>query len=167
MPRNNCQRRRRAQSIIETLVGIIFLIPVVLFLFDIAVLILANTANDHLAKAAARAAASATDSTGAAGDSFALTAAQNVVNNFKTSPLITDRNLQVLVYNGPAGLKTDTGTAAPGGNVPAEANLDPGAGNCAATTWMAVRVPVPFPYLSNANYFYARAVEPIVSMPPQ
>lgn len=137
-------KRRRGQSIIETVVGIIFLIPIVLFLLDVAVLVLSNQANDNLAKNAARAAASATPGPGQPGTSaVARTAADNVVSRFGaggTNPLITGARVSDFVF-------------------------DSGAGQVSVTVDMDVRVPVPFPYFSTTT-FKAKAVEPIVSIAP-
>lgn len=149
--------RRRAQSIIETVVGIIFLIPIVLFLFDVGVLVLANTANDNLAKQAARAASSATPAVIPANPlanipayrTAAGIAAQRIITNYghaAGSPgFVTNVTLDRMEYNG--------GQA--------------GQGNVAVRTHMLVRVPVPFPGFNTARDFFARAVEPIVSLPPQ
>jgi uncharacterized protein (UPF0333 family) len=50
--------RKRGQSIIELAVGIIVLVPIVLVLFDLAVLVLGVGINDSVCRDAARAAAS-------------------------------------------------------------------------------------------------------------
>ena len=74
--------RRLGQSIIEVLVGCIFLIPMALAGLDVIVLVLANSANDSLVKNAARAAANQTTRNGA------LIAAQRCVDAFHTSNII-------------------------------------------------------------------------------
>lgn len=138
----NFRRRGRGQSIIETVVGIIFLIPIVLFLLDVSVLVMAQTANDNLAKSAARAAASATPSPGQPGTAGAgQSAAQRVLNNFATSSIITSKTMTQFDY--------DSG----------------GTGNVTVGTQIVVRPPVVFPGFSQFN-FNARATEPIVSIPP-
>ncbi|MBI2812117.1 MAG: hypothetical protein HYX67_14975, partial [Candidatus Melainabacteria bacterium] len=92
---------RKGQSIVETVVGIIFMIPIVLFLFDVGVLVLANTANDNLAKQAARAAASAVDPGTNQGTLVAAeSAAQNIVNKFQTSGFIDKVQFSYFYYNG-------------------------------------------------------------------
>jgi hypothetical protein len=169
------RHRRRAQSIIETVVGIIFLIPIVLFMFDVGLLILANTSNDNLAKQAARAAASAQpdpplDDAGmqaqkAAGypafRTAANTAATNIVNNYKAgskSGWMTDITYQKMWYNG---------VAVGGGAIPGGGDVDPGVGNVAVFTSMQVQLPVPFPGFDTTRTFFAKAVEPIVAIPPE
>jgi len=150
-----------AQSIVETVVGIIFLVPIVLFLFDIAVLVLANTANDNLAKNAARAAASATVSgstDGSGSASIAGTAAQGIIANFATSGIIPVVQMQSLNWQGQS-----PGTAGPG---PHNNNPNPGPGLVSVVIRMDIQPPVPFPGVDRKTY-YARAVEPIVSEPPQ
>lgn len=150
--RKSNMRGRRAQSIIETVVGIIFLIPIVLFLFDVAVLVLASSANDNLAKSACRAAASAVGGTGQGTPAAGLAAAEAVCNNFAVSTIIRRPGASFLTdfsYNG----GTLRGTATSQG------------GQVTVITTMDVRVPVSFPFLSSAN-FRAQAVEPIVSISP-
>jgi hypothetical protein len=167
--------RLTGQSILETVVGIIFLIPIVLFLLDIAVLVLANTANDTMAKNAARAAASATDSSsgqpiGTAAS--ALTAAQRVVENQSVSPIIPGAKLEKIIYVDNAGAHSLAGqpnsrnTQNPDAATDPVVNLPPGTGQVAAVTTMLVRAPVPFPGFFTTKTFVARAVEPIVSLPP-
>lgn len=163
------RRGTNAQSIIETVVGIIFLIPIVLFLFDIGVLILANTANDNLAKQAARAAAGATPGPNVDPadpgnlpqfENAARTAADRVVNNFKTgrtSGYLTNIALAKIYYNG----KVIHSAIAPSGG-----DVDPGLGNVAVFTQIIAVAPVPFPGFDTKRTFFAKAVEPIVALPP-
>ena len=51
-------KRRRAQSVIELVVGIMVLIPIVLTIFDLCVIVIACQLNDSTARDACRAAAS-------------------------------------------------------------------------------------------------------------
>lgn len=135
-------RKQRAQSIIETVVGIIFLIPLVLFLLDVSVLVMAQTANDNLAKSAARAAASATAGPGQLGNAtVGIAAAQRVVNEFATSSIITQKQM----------------TPAPDYNT--------ATGNVTVSTQITVVPPVTFPGFASFQ-FRARATEPIVALPP-
>ncbi len=157
MPRPFSRRCRVAQSIIETVVGIIFLIPIVLFLFDVAVLILANTANDNLCKNAARAAASATDVSGYGNSGAAGTAATNIVNKFAVSGLIPVRTLNLVDWNGTVAISA--------GSLPGSIGPTSAAGQVYVVTSMDVQPPVPFPGVDRRT-FYAKAVEPIVSIPP-
>ncbi|HEY9793053.1 MAG TPA: hypothetical protein V6D22_21805 [Candidatus Obscuribacterales bacterium] len=159
----SARRRTCGQSIIETVVGIIFMIPIVLFLFDVAVLVLANTANDNLAKQAARAAASAVDPNNANQGTATVgqAAAQNTVNHFATSGFIDNVQFAYMVYNGSA-----VTVSSALGTPPALATNDPGTGNVAVTIAMEARAPVPFPGFNTQRVFWARAVEPIVALPP-
>jgi hypothetical protein len=156
------RRKSKGQSIVETVVGIIFMIPIVLFLFDVAVLVLANTANDNLAKQAARAAASAVDPSSNQGTLAAgETAATNIVSGFATSGFIDKVAFAYLVYNSAA--KPENGAL---GAAPTAAQTDPGLGNVSVVIGMEARAPVPFPGFDTTRTFWARAVEPIVSLPP-
>ncbi len=154
------RRRPLAQSIIETVVGIIFLIPIVLFLFDVAVLVLSNTANDNLAKSAARAAASATDGSGKGNGTDANKAAKAIADNFATSPIIQKSGESFVTgfdWNGGSGNNIKSGE---------EISPAPGEGQVAVITTMKVVLPVPFPFLPSSTDFKAKAVEPIVSIAP-
>jgi len=166
------RHRASAQSIIETVVGIIFLIPIVLFLFDVGVLVLANTANDTLAKQCARAAASATPpqpndqpTPGNVATFFppaAKTAAENVVTNYAPSGkngYLNDITLAKMYYNGAVVPVTNAST-------PTSADTDPGPGNVACFTKVRAVAPVPFPGFDTSRIFYAKATEPIVAIPP-
>lgn len=155
--------RRKGQSIIETVVGIMFLVPIVLFLFDIAVLVLCNTANDNLAKSVCRAAASATNNSGTGDASSAKSAALAVANTFATSAIIKQDGgtfLKGISYNGAGWDGSDL--QAQGQNPPPQ-SLN---GQVACVTKMRIVVPVPFPFLPNQVDFYAKDVEPIVSISP-
>ncbi len=81
------RRNRKAQSLVEVLVGSFLLIPIALFGLDLSVLVLANTANDNLVKSAARAAANQ------ASKPEAIAAARQCVSEFKTSPIIVEVKL--------------------------------------------------------------------------
>lgn len=163
------RKRSSAQSLIETVVGIIFMIPIVLFLFDIAVMVLANTANDNLAKQAARAAAGATppgNPAPTAGNvpqfrTAAKQAADQVVANYTAashSAYMTNVTMSKMWYDNQAV----AGTNPP----PANIDLNPGVGNVAVFTHMECNPPVPFPGFNTTRTFFARAVEPIVALPP-
>jgi hypothetical protein len=147
--------KAKAQSFIETVVGIIFLIPIVLFLIDIGILYLANTTNDHFAKQAARSAASVQPATQPA----ALTAAKTTEtrNLSKVSGYIKGAALEYFDYNG--GGQQKIGSA----SIPAP--VDPGAGMVSVTTSIIVQPPVPFPFIGGPQTFYAKAVEPIMALP--
>jgi Flp pilus assembly protein TadG len=84
--------RRSGSSLIETTAGLLVLLPIVLFLVDIVALVLVQTANDSLAKQAARAAAEKADAV------TAQTEAQNVVNNYPSSKLLVNPQMVVFTY---------------------------------------------------------------------
>lgn len=154
--------RKRGQSIIETVVGIMFLVPIALFLLDIGVVVLGHTANDNLAKTVARAAASAKDTTYDEGTSAAgFSAAQAAAGSFAESAIITKPNggsfLTAYCWNG-VGNPQSEGLSWPG-SMP-----QPGTGNVSVMTTMTVKMPVPFPFLPTQLDFQAAATEPIVSI---
>lgn len=166
--RQKRSHRSRAQSIIETVVGIIFLIPIVLLLFDVGVLVLANTANDNLAKQAARAAA------GAQGAANAAPGDASFHNNAKiAADAVLNRYVANATNNGYfAGVKrvyfayADSGGGSPYSDGTAPGPANPGPGNVEISTSYRVRCPVAFPGFDGDKTFVARAVEPIVSQPP-
>ena len=87
-------RRKRGTSIVETAAGLFILIPIVLFLFDVAAAVLAQTANDSMCKSAARAAAE-TDTAGKA-----QAAAQTAVDKFPAAGYIKSKRLfKPVVYD--------------------------------------------------------------------
>jgi ammonia channel protein AmtB len=160
--------RQAGQSLVETLVGIIFLIPLVLFMIDVGVLVLGNIANDHLAKQCARAAASAVP---AGSQTFnpgayatqAKTSAEAVVTRQQASMkgFITGMSGEWICYDTQAA----TAMAGHNGAVAPTAPPAPGAGFVAVETSMTVQPPVPFPFLGTTRTFLAKDVEPIVSKP--
>lgn len=79
--------KRRGATLAETMAGLILLIPVVLFLIDVVALVIAQTANDALAKHCARAAASGKD------NAEANTNAQNVVGAFANTFIVSGATL--------------------------------------------------------------------------
>ena len=162
-------RARRGQSIIETVVGIMFLVPIVLFLFDIAVLVLCNTANDNLAKSTCRAAASAVNGSGTGDAASAFSSATTVANSFAASSIIAKTGGSFLTgfsYNS-NGTPSSAGGTWPGpitgGN---GAPPTPAQGQVACITSMRVTLPVPFPVLPTTWDFQSKDVEPIVSIAP-
>lgn len=136
-------RGKRGSSIVETAVGLLLLIPVALFLVDLVSIVLVQTANDQLAKQAARAAAETPDPGDGTAQGKAQGAAQQIVDAFPVSRLITNPQLLKCDYT-----------------------------NTANTSQVAVRtqvtcvLPVPLPFnaaLSRFN-FVAEATEPIVAV---
>jgi Flp pilus assembly protein TadG len=127
----------RGQSILEVAVGMLILIPIVLAILDLVVLVLGQEANNDLAKRAARAASHY------ATDGQARTAADQVINSFQSSKILTNPTKAGFQYN-------------VNGNVVVETSLQ-------------VNLPVPVPFTKNLNnqVMRARATEPIVSLPAE
>ena len=130
-------KRSLGSGIVETAVGLILVIPVLLCLVDVAALVLAQTANDSLAKQCARAAA---EQIAGSGDPNA----QVAFNGYPNSSLITKQSC-ITVYPPPSG-----------GNVTVQ-----------CTTTILCTLPVPIPFGGPASQvFAARAIEPVVGQMP-
>ncbi|CAN5572537.1 hypothetical protein BH10CYA1_BH10CYA1_21600 [soil metagenome] len=142
------ERNTKGSSIVETAAGLILLIPIVLFLVDVAAMVVAQTENDKLAKACARAAAEFPQ-----GDARAVNAAQLVYAGQKVSNLLS-----------PIGFGT------PGGSPPLPSgspSYTSGAGLVTCQTTIVCTLPVPVPFLGNSSVsFNAKATEPIVGELP-
>ncbi|MBX9687317.1 MAG: hypothetical protein K2X27_11485 [Candidatus Obscuribacterales bacterium] len=81
-------RNRKAQSLIEVLAGaMVFLVPISLAALDLSVMLVANSANDHLVKNVARAAADQDSQV------KALDAAKQCLAKFPKSSIIVDVEL--------------------------------------------------------------------------
>ncbi len=93
------RRKTRGGAIVETVAGLFVLVPIVLFLIDGIAMVLAQTANDALAKKCARAAASEPDQAKA---DAAITA---VISGF-SSPVITNVTANRVGAFDPAGTVT-------------------------------------------------------------
>jgi hypothetical protein len=137
------KRYTRAQTIVELVVGILFLIPICLFLVDMAALILSNTVNDDLCKRAAHAAgaeASAAD---------ARAVVEQIVTRFDQqsgkSGLISKPKLKTFRYDE--------------GSLP---------GQVVVGLETNIRLPIPVPFFPNltSQTFKVQHVEPIVAKPP-
>ena len=147
------------QSIVETVVGIMFLIPVTLLLLDLAVVVIANCSNDNLAKTAARSAAGAIDPTSTQGTAESgYQAAIASTGSFAESSLIKRKN----------GNSFITGYCWNGFGTPEEKgqwkSSIPSVGNVGVITSMKVSLPVPFLFLPASFDFNAQSEEPIVSL---
>lgn len=116
------RRSTGGTSLIETLCGAMFMIPIMLFAVDLSAIVLANEANDHLAKDAARSAANQLDK------SKAKTAADTTVKNFRKSGLVTNIDLDGFDYEDKTG------------------------GEVTVTTKMTVTLPAPFPGFTNREF---------------
>lgn len=115
-------RNRKGTSLIESLCGAMFLIPIMLFAVDLSAIVLANQANDHLAKDAARAAANQLT------QDKAKEAANKTLNNFNKSNMITALNLDECAYDSSS------------------------TGEVTVTTNMTVNLPVPFPGFASRKF---------------
>jgi Flp pilus assembly protein TadG len=131
-------RRERGSSLVETTVGLIVLIPIVLFLIDVGAVVIAQTENDKLAKACARAAAE--QPTVPAGGQ--ATSANVVMANQAVSTLLQ-----------------------PQGN-PVTTNPSPGLVRCMTTIKCTLPVPVPLGGPASIT-FNAVDTEPVVGELPQ
>ncbi|CAN5293798.1 hypothetical protein BH11CYA1_BH11CYA1_48160 [soil metagenome] len=131
-------RNRRAQSIIEVLVGSIVLVPIVLAIIDLAVVYIGGDICNDLAKQAARAAANASDIT------EATTAVADVQTNFNKSATYENLTLNLVQYDG-----THDGLA-----------------NVRCTVTIVLPVPIPFLSLGPKMTINTQASEAIVGIAP-
>ncbi len=133
-------RKQKGSSIVETAAGLILLIPIVLFLVDVAAMVVVQTENDKLAKACARAAAEYPS-----GDAKAVQAAKDVYDNQKDSNLLTKAP-----FSAASGSPTY-----------------PTSGMVTCKTTITCTLPVPVPLVGNSQVaFNAIATEPIVGELP-
>jgi Flp pilus assembly protein TadG len=86
-------RAEVGQSLVETLLGFVIIIPIGLASVDITAMVIANHLNEHLADSAARAAANQIDS------EQARKTAQDIVDAFNIAPPINDVNLETISYD--------------------------------------------------------------------
>ncbi len=78
------RRTKHGSSLIETVVGSIFIVIIALFLVDVAAIVICQTQNDALAKHCARAASNFPNKT-VADQALQKSAVDDVVNQFKAS----------------------------------------------------------------------------------
>ncbi len=86
-------RQRLGQSLMETMAGLIILVPIGLFSYDLTYILIANENNEKLADNAARAAANHADS------SSAQLAAQQAIDDFQTSANYGKTTLAAFEYD--------------------------------------------------------------------
>jgi len=123
---------------VETAAGLIFIIPVLFILIDIAALVMSQTANDSLAKQCARAAAD--QPSGSPTSPQQTQAAQNAYNKYQDNSMVKKVNLTV---------------------------LDNGDGTITARTWILCTLPIPVPFGGPATQqFEAFSTEPVVGQLP-
>jgi Flp pilus assembly protein TadG len=87
------QRSNAAQSLIETMAGIVIIIPLGLFSYDLTYIIVANQNNELIADTAARAAANHGD------NSSAQLAAQQAIDDFQKSANYGKTSISDFQYN--------------------------------------------------------------------
>ncbi|MBK9142935.1 MAG: hypothetical protein IPM23_10600 [Candidatus Melainabacteria bacterium] len=85
-------RKKKGGALVETVTGLFILVPIVLFLVDVVAMVMAQTANDALAKDCARAAASAPDA------AQASAAVAGIVASFN-SPVLSNVSATITNYN--------------------------------------------------------------------
>ena len=133
-------RKKRGATLVETVAGIIVLLPVFFLLIDVASLLICETQNEALAKNAARAAADRTNFFAA------QQAAQGVLDGFGKSNLVANPTI----------------ASGEGGNFV----YDTVNGKVLVVTKVTCYLPVPMPFFGNHVDFVAEATEPIVALPP-
>lgn len=146
MRKNNLARRQGGQQLAEMMGGILVLIPIVLFLLDMAVIVMGNQLADKYTKAAARAAANQgtkTNAEKAANDTLATVKkggfiAEMIVDNINYVPI--DPTNPNDVAQGRVSIEVKT----------------------------TINLPVPVPFIPNASsqVFTTQANEPVVALPP-
>jgi len=147
-------RAKQAQSHVEMVAGLLVMVPVTLFLVDLAVLFIACNNNGDLAKSIARAAASAQDA------KTAITAADSVVTDFRKSKgLISSVTLSCLNWESPSPAINSFTLGTEVIAVP-----KPLPGQVLAISTMTVQLPVPFPMLPSRQVFSAYSLQPIVGV---
>ncbi len=145
--RSSESRTENGQQLAEMMGGLLVLIPIVLFLLDMSVVVLSNQLADKYAKAAARAAANQTNS------ADARTAADNALKSFAKSGFVQDLTIKTCDYTA----------------IDRDNPNDPTKGKVVVQLKMDVKLPVPIPFVPEANSsptFVTQAVEPVVALPP-
>jgi len=123
--------------LVETVVGAIFIIPIALFLLDVASIVICQTQNDALAKHCARAAANQDSSGKAQG------AVDDVVSEFQKS----GGGSKICLFN--------------------KASMDYTAAQVLVKTEVTCNFPVPIPFGPGYMNFSAEATEPVIAdVPP-
>lgn len=149
------KRTQRGQGAIEMLMGTFIIVPVALFMLDLGSLVLCHEVNDAMAKRTARVAANLAPES----KEKITEEVKKVVGQCPTNSLIQQVTLKWLDYN--KGQVTD-------GSAPSQ-SVAPESGQVIVVTEMTVKLPVPLPFVPEANQtatFMAQHVEPIVALPP-
>lgn len=143
---------------VEMIVGLIVMVPVLLFLIDIGLLVFANIANGDLAKSAARSAASSSDPSGT---TQAVSYANNAISTFNSSStgIVSNARLTFLDWNPPGGTDSTFGSQPSG--VPTASP-----GQVVVATSVTYKPPVPFPFIPASQDFTAYSAQPIVGLAP-
>lgn len=139
--KTNKGRNQKGQGLVEvSVVSGVFMIPVLLFMFDIVFLFAANSLNDQYVKVAARAAASQSTEAGA------TEAARNAIARFPKSTLIPNLEVVEVEYRTPQEFGAQK--------------------TVVVKTRMNTVIPMPFPFMVDKPVFQAASVEPITALPP-
>lgn len=131
----NRRKQKQGSSLIETVVGCIFIVTIALFLLDVASIVICQTQNDALAKHCARAASNYENY------ALALPAVNDVVNQFVAS----GGGSKICQYQG---------------NV---LQYPPGSAQVLVVTRVTCNFPVPIPFGPSSMVFSAEATEPVVA----
>jgi hypothetical protein len=161
----NKSNKQIGQSTIEVAVGILITIPIICFFLNAAIMVVANQLNDNLVRNAARAAASATTN-GYNNGNRALLAARSACASFRDSVIINKAGNNGLVYfdwNPPPSNLTVARVSF--GSRPAGVSAAT-QGQVVVVTSLRVNYPIAVPYLGRSSIFQAKAIWPIVSVPP-
>ena len=133
MQRARKRRSLKGQAIIEAVCAAMVLVPLAMAMLDFMVIVIANSNNDSCAKTAARAASNQAD------EATALAAVNKVVDAARKSFIVSGVAFVLQGFN-----------------------YDSSAGKVTVMTRINVRLPVPFPGISDFT-FQAKAIEPIVN----
>lgn len=131
-------RKTHGSSLVETVMGSIIIVMIVLFLVDVASIVISQTQNDALAKHCARAASNQKN------NATATTAVNDVVSEFQT----TGGGSKLCVYDHN------------------DLTYDPPSGAVLVRTYVTCNFPVPIPFGPSSMMFVSEATEPIVATVP-
>ncbi|MDP3508254.1 MAG: hypothetical protein Q8T09_09715 [Candidatus Melainabacteria bacterium] len=131
----NRRKQKHGSSLIETVVGCIFIVTIALFLLDVASIVICQTQNDALAKHCARAASNYENY------ALALPAVNDVVNQFVAS----GGGSKICQYQGK------------------DLQYPNGAAQVLVVTRVTCNFPVPIPFGPSSMVFSAEATEPVVA----
>ena len=141
---------QRGQQLAEMLAGVILLVPIMLFLLDLSIVLLATQQVDRAAKAGARAAANQTGPKAAS--AAAIAAVNNTLGSKAGAGFFLARPDPVVVYNPLNAVSC----------IKAACNANTTAGTVTVTISAPVRLPVPIPIFQQT--FTAADTESVVAI---